>query len=126
MTTRLHRSEINAQLGKLRRAHGIKVTARQVATELGYPLAEANMDELRGIIAGLTTAVKASTPGDHTDLLHKTTAALNVALSCAHPGDDASREALAGCLDVLQEAVTALHGPGAQATDHSHLAAARG
>jgi hypothetical protein len=59
-STRLHRSEVTMLLGKLRRAHGITVTRRQVEAALGYPLAEASMDDLRGVIAGLRVVVDAA------------------------------------------------------------------
>lgn len=62
MRTRLHRSEVNAQLGKLFRAHGLKVDRGAVEKALGYPLAEANMDELRGIIAALSAVVGTDPP----------------------------------------------------------------
>lgn len=58
MRTRLHRSEVMAQLGKLRRGHEIDVPLAAIEAELGYPLAEANMDEIRGVIAGLSAVVK--------------------------------------------------------------------
>ncbi len=53
MKTRLHRSEVTRQLGRLAYGRGIKVSRKQIEARLGYPLAEAQLDDLRGIIATL-------------------------------------------------------------------------
>lgn len=55
------------------------------------------------------------------ELTGRLAAALNVALSHARPTDPTSRDELAGCLDVLADAVRALHGPDAKPTEHPHL-----
>lgn len=47
------------QIGKLARAHNLDVTIKAIETELGYPIIEASMDELRGIIAGLNAVIQA-------------------------------------------------------------------
>lgn len=60
MKTRLHRSEVMHQLGKLARCGGPRVPLRAIETALGYPLSEAGMDDLRGIIAALSAVVDAT------------------------------------------------------------------
>jgi hypothetical protein len=62
MTTRLHRSEVNHQIGRVFRAHGLSVTARDIEKHLGYPLAEAGITDLRGVIAALSAVVDACRP----------------------------------------------------------------
>lgn len=62
MNTRLHRSEINRQINRLRRIHGVTITSRQFADALGFPLIEANFDQLKGIIAALEAI---NTNADH-------------------------------------------------------------
>jgi hypothetical protein len=59
MITRLHRSEVSHQIGRVVRAQGVAVSRKAIEQHLGYPLAEANVDELRGIIAALSAVVGA-------------------------------------------------------------------
>jgi hypothetical protein len=47
------------QIGKLARAHNLDVTIAEIEADLGYPLVEASMEELRGVIAGLNAVVRA-------------------------------------------------------------------
>ena len=71
MSTRLHRSEVRHQIDRIARAGGPRITRESIEGRLGYPLVEASMDELRGIVAGLTavfdgiqaTTVNAPNPG---------------------------------------------------------------
>jgi hypothetical protein len=58
LKTRLHRSEVQNQIGKLARGHEIQVAPKDIEEWLGWPLSEANMDEIRGVIAGLAAVVK--------------------------------------------------------------------
>lgn len=61
MSTRLHRSEVDRQATRLRHAHGIPITRRHIEARLGYPLAEAGIEDLRGIIAALDAVHTAAT-----------------------------------------------------------------
>lgn len=63
MTTRLHRGQIDRELGRLMRSHDLHVSCKKIAEQLGYPLAEANMDELKGIIAALSAVAGAAPAG---------------------------------------------------------------
>lgn len=59
MSTRLHRSEVRHQIGRLARAGGPTVTVRAIERNLGYPLVEADHAQLAGIFAALAAAVDA-------------------------------------------------------------------
>lgn len=61
MSLRLHRSEVNRQIGRLRLGAGIEVNRRQIEAKLGYPLVEAGLDDLRGVIAALEAVYEAAT-----------------------------------------------------------------
>lgn len=60
MSTRLHRSEVRRQLGRLARCGGPTIPLRAIETGLGYPLSEAGIDDLRGVIAALSAVVDAT------------------------------------------------------------------
>jgi hypothetical protein len=69
MTTRLHRSEVHHQLGRLARAGGPNVSVKAIEQHLGYPLVEADHADLRGIFSALAAVVDAlcaPTGGDAT------------------------------------------------------------
>lgn len=59
MNTRMHRSEVNHQIGRVARAQGITLTRRDIERALGYPLLEAGLEELRGVIAALDAVASA-------------------------------------------------------------------
>ncbi|MFY1686377.1 hypothetical protein [Plantactinospora sp. WMMB782] len=48
----IHTIEVKLQVQRLNEA-GISATVAQIEAQLGYPIAEASRDELRGVIAGL-------------------------------------------------------------------------
>lgn len=60
MKTRVHRSEVRHQLGRLARSGGPQVSVRALEAGLGYPLAEASPEELRGVCAALAAVVDAN------------------------------------------------------------------
>ena len=61
---RLHRSEVERQIGRLRHGAGIEITRRHVEAKLGYPLVEAGLYDLRGVIAALEAVYEAATRVD--------------------------------------------------------------
>lgn len=61
MTTRVHRSEVRHQLSRLARAGGPNVTVAAIEQRLGYPLAEADQANLKGIYSTLAAVVDALT-----------------------------------------------------------------
>lgn len=64
MSTRLHRSEVRHQLGRVQRRHGMTVVLDAVEKHLGFPISEAGVEDLRGIIAALSAVVDAPTVAD--------------------------------------------------------------
>jgi hypothetical protein len=52
------------QVGRLQRGAGIQITRRQIEAKLGYPLIEAGLDDLRGVIAALEAVYEAATQVD--------------------------------------------------------------
>jgi hypothetical protein len=56
MTTRLHRSEVRHQIGRLVRAGGPHISVKVIERHLGYPLSEADHANLTGIFAVLSAA----------------------------------------------------------------------
>jgi hypothetical protein len=61
MSTRLHRSEVRHQLDRLAREGGPKVSVRALEERLGYPLAEADHANLRGMYSALAAVADALT-----------------------------------------------------------------
>lgn len=59
MITRLHRSEVRHQIDRIARVGGPRITRESIEARLGYPLVEASMDDLRGIVAGLSAVYDA-------------------------------------------------------------------
>lgn len=53
MTTRLHRAELSRRLGVLARGYDLDMVRKDIERHLGYPLAEASLEELRGVVAAL-------------------------------------------------------------------------
>lgn len=60
MSTRLHRSEVDRQIGRLRRACNIHITKEHIEAGLGYPLVEAGIEDLCGVIATLEAVFAAA------------------------------------------------------------------